>query len=59
MHIRMTDAKVFGRLKSFKRKFAYIAPKSHKVIIGGKVWDRCILEMEITASFVKRRKSKP
>jgi len=40
------------KLKSFKAKIGHVQPKSHKVIIGGKVWGHCTIAMEITASFV-------
>jgi hypothetical protein len=54
----MTDLQAAAKLKSFKRKLGYIQPKSHNVIIGGKVWGRCDIGLDITLSFVKNRPKK-
>lgn len=49
----MTELQAAAKLKSFKRKLGHVEKKEHDVIIGGKVWGRCIIGMDITASFVK------
>jgi hypothetical protein len=54
----MTDTQVAAKLKSFKARLGHVEPKPHNVIIGGKVWGRCIIEMDITASFVKSHPKK-
>ena len=54
----MTDLQAAAKLKSFERELGFVEKKEHDVIIGGKVWGRCIIGMDITASFVKGRRKK-